>query len=133
MGSQVAIQATNISHQYGTQQALRSISFELPVGARCGLIGPDGAGKSSLLGLISGVKILQKGELSVLEMLMMRAGKVVTKQQIVNSLSAWDADFSENAVEVYIYRLRRRLEGTGAAIQTVRGFGYLLDTDAALG
>ncbi|AKX59311.1 multidrug ABC transporter ATP-binding protein [Thiopseudomonas alkaliphila] len=66
MGSQVAIQATNISHQYGTQQALRSISFELPVGARCGLIGPDGAGKSSLLGLISGVKILQKGELSVL-------------------------------------------------------------------
>jgi len=70
-------------------------------------------------------------ELSVLEMLMLRAGKVVTKQQIVNSLSAWDADFSENAVEVYIYRLRRRLEGTGAVIQTVRGFGYLLDTDAA--
>lgn len=71
-------------------------------------------------------------ELSVLEMLMMRAGRVVTKQQIVNSLSAWDADFSENAVEVYIYRLRRRLEGTGASIQTVRGFGYLLETDDAL-
>ncbi|HLT98937.1 MAG TPA: response regulator transcription factor [Burkholderiaceae bacterium] len=71
-------------------------------------------------------------ELSVLEMLMMRAGRVVTKQQIVNSLSAWDADFSENAVEVYIYRLRRRLEGTGASIQTVRGFGYLLETDEAL-
>lgn len=71
-------------------------------------------------------------ELSVLEMLIMRAGKVVTKQQIVNSLSAWDADFSENAVEVYIYRLRRRLEGSGAAIQTVRGFGYLLETDEAL-
>lgn len=68
-------------------------------------------------------------ELSVLEMLMLRAGKVVTKRQIVNSLSAWDADFSENAVEVYIYRLRRRLEGTGAGIQTVRGFGYLLDVD----
>lgn len=71
-------------------------------------------------------------ELSVLEMLMMRAGRVVTKQQIVNSLSAWDADFSENAVEVYVYRLRRRLEGTGASIQTVRGFGYLLETDDAL-
>lgn len=68
-------------------------------------------------------------ELSVLEMLMARAGRVVTKRQIVNSLSAWDADFSENAVEVYIYRLRRRLEGTGAGIQTVRGFGYLLDVD----
>ncbi|MDN5841995.1 MAG: response regulator transcription factor [Alcaligenaceae bacterium] len=70
-------------------------------------------------------------ELSVLEMLMARPGRVVTKQQIVNSLSAWDADFSENAVEVYVYRLRKRLDGTGAGIQTVRGFGYLLDTDSA--
>ncbi len=70
-------------------------------------------------------------ELSVLEMLMARAGRVVTKRQIVNSLSAWDADFSENAVEVYVYRLRKRLEGTGASIQTVRGFGYLLDVDSA--
>jgi two-component system OmpR family response regulator len=70
-------------------------------------------------------------ELSVLEMLMARPGRVVTKQQIVNSLSAWDADFSENAVEVYVYRLRKRLEGTGASIQTVRGFGYLLDADRA--
>lgn len=70
-------------------------------------------------------------ELSVLEMLMARAGRVVTKRQIVNSLSAWDADFSENAVEVYIYRLRRRLEGTGAGIQTLRGFGYLLEVDEA--
>lgn len=70
-------------------------------------------------------------ELSVLEMLMARVGRVVTKRQIVNSLSAWDADFSENAVEVYVYRLRKRLEGTGAAIQTVRGFGYMLDVDTA--
>lgn len=68
-------------------------------------------------------------ELSVLEMLMGRAGRVLTKRQIVASLSAWDADFSENAVEVYIYRLRKRLEGSGATIQTVRGFGYLLDAD----
>ncbi|MBV6271548.1 response regulator transcription factor [Alcaligenaceae bacterium CGII-47] len=74
---------------------------------------------------------LSARELSVLEMLMARPGRVVTKQQIVNSLSAWDADFSENAVEVYVYRLRKRLEGTGASIQTVRGFGYLLDTDCA--
>jgi two-component system OmpR family response regulator len=70
-------------------------------------------------------------ELSVLEMLMGRVGRVVTKHQIVNSLSAWDADFSENAVEVYVYRLRKRLDGTGASIQTVRGFGYLLDVESA--
>ncbi len=72
-------------------------------------------------------------ELSVLEMLMYRAGKVVTKQQIVQGLSALDADFSENAVEVYIYRLRKRLEGHGAQIQTVRGFGYLLELEAGAG
>ena len=70
-------------------------------------------------------------ELSVLEMLMTRTGRVVTKQQIVNALSAWDADFSENAVEVYVYRLRKRLDGSGAAIHTVRGFGYLLDIDSS--
>ena len=68
-------------------------------------------------------------ELSVLEMLIHRAGKVVTKQQIVQGLSALDADFSENAVEVYIYRLRKRLEGRGTSIQTVRGFGYLLELE----
>lgn len=61
-----AINAVNISHRYSKQRALEDVSFSLPVGSRCGLIGPDGAGKSSLLGLISGVKILQKGELDVL-------------------------------------------------------------------
>ncbi len=66
-------------------------------------------------------------EFSVLEMLMNRAGKLVTKQQMVSGLSAVDADFTENAVEVYVYRLRKRLEGSGVQIQTVRGFGYLLE------
>jgi DNA-binding response OmpR family regulator len=80
---------------------------------------------------VSGQRLaLSVRELSVLEMLMVRAGKVVTKQQIVQGLSALDSDFSENAVEVYIYRLRKRLEGKGAAIQTVRGFGYLLEVEA---
>lgn len=61
-----AIKAVSISHRYGKQQALQEVSFSLPVGSRCGLIGPDGAGKSSLLALISGVKILQQGALQVL-------------------------------------------------------------------
>jgi two-component system OmpR family response regulator len=70
-------------------------------------------------------------ELSVLEMLLLRPEKIVTKQQIVQKLSVIDADFSENAVEVYIYRLRKRLEGVGVAIQTVRGFGYSLELKEA--
>src|SRR5690554_564335 len=60
------IQASNIYHSYGKQSALQDVSFSLPAGSRCGLIGPDGAGKSSLLGLIAGVKVLQQGELEVL-------------------------------------------------------------------
>jgi ABC-type branched-subunit amino acid transport system ATPase component len=40
-----------INHCYGKQQALIDVAFSLPKGTRCGLIGPDGAGKSSLLGL----------------------------------------------------------------------------------
>lgn len=79
---------------------------------------------------VNGERItLSVREVSVLEMLMARAGKVVTKRQIVNSLSAWDSDFSENAVEVYVYRLRKRFEGTSVNIQTIRGFGYMLEAE----
>ncbi|MBH1969191.1 MAG: ribosome-associated ATPase/putative transporter RbbA [Pseudomonadales bacterium] len=62
----LALQATGVNHRYGKQQALADITFSLPAGTRCGLIGPDGAGKSSLLGLIAGVKSLQQGQLDVL-------------------------------------------------------------------
>jgi ribosome-dependent ATPase len=64
--SNLAVQANGIAHRYGKQQALSDITFSLPAGTRCGLIGPDGAGKSSLLGLIAGVKTLQQGQLDVL-------------------------------------------------------------------
>jgi ribosome-dependent ATPase len=62
----LALHATRLQHRYGQQQALTDITFSLPAGTRCGLIGPDGAGKSSLLGLIAGVKTLQDGQLEVL-------------------------------------------------------------------
>ena len=64
--SDLALNASGIRHRYGKQQALLDITFSLPKGTRCGLIGPDGAGKSSLLGLIAGVKKLQQGSLEVL-------------------------------------------------------------------
>jgi two-component system OmpR family response regulator len=57
---------------------------------------------------------------------------VVTKDQIIQ---AWDLDRQEAAgsIEVYIHRLRRKLEGSGAVIRTARGLGYLLEhgTDTA--
>ncbi|MEN2395468.1 ribosome-associated ATPase/putative transporter RbbA [Pseudomonas halotolerans] len=61
-----ALHVRGLEHHYGQLTALSDIAFSLPIGTRCGLIGPDGAGKSSLLGLIAGVKKHQTGELQVL-------------------------------------------------------------------
>jgi two-component system OmpR family response regulator len=70
---------------------------------------------------------LSAREYAVLELLMSRAGRVVSKSQIVNSLSEWDAEFSEASVEVYVHRVRKKLEKTEIEIKTLRGFGYLLE------
>ena len=64
--SELAVKASGLGHRYAKQTALEGIEFSIEAGTRCALIGPDGAGKSSLLGLIAGVKILQQGELDVL-------------------------------------------------------------------
>lgn len=66
-------------------------------------------------------------EWGVLEFLILRAGKMVNKDQIVAAVSRWDAEISHNAVEVYISRLRSKLEPAGIRIHAVRGFGYYLD------
>lgn len=66
-------------------------------------------------------------ELSVLETLLLRAGKVVAKQSIIQSLAAFDDDLSSNAVEQYVSRLRKRLAPYGLTVRTARGLGYYLD------
>lgn len=73
---------------------------------------------------------LSMREYALLERLMARAGHVVTKQQMVQALSASEEEVSDNAIEVYVYRLRKRLEGINVEIHTIRGFGYLLDVAA---
>jgi two-component system, OmpR family, response regulator len=64
----------------------------------------------------------------VLEFLLTRVGKVVAKEQILQSIAGWDDALSENAIEVYVSRLRAKLEPAGLRIRTVRGFGYLLES-----
>jgi two-component system OmpR family response regulator len=63
----------------------------------------------------------------LLELLLIHADKVVTKEQIA---TAWAGDGTEvgagNTAEVHIHRLRRKLDGSGMEIRTVRGLGYLL-------
>jgi len=72
-------------------------------------------------------------EWSVLEYLLARVGKVVSKEQILQGIAGWDESLSENAVEVYVSRLRGKLEPAGVRVRTVRGFGYLLEADAPNG
>jgi two-component system OmpR family response regulator len=66
-------------------------------------------------------------EIAVIELLLLREGRVVTKQQIVDHLYGWEDASTSNAVEVVIYRLRRKLEASGVEIRTVRGMGYLIE------
>lgn len=72
-------------------------------------------------------------ELAVMELLLLREGRVVSKEQLVDHLYGWgDEGVGSNAIEVYIHRLRKKLEPAGVNIRTVRGMGYLLEkTDAA--
>ena len=66
-------------------------------------------------------------ELGLLEILFMRAGKVVAKEAIIQSLTAFDDDLSANAIEQYVSRLRKRLAPHGLTVRTARGIGYYLD------
>ena len=70
---------------------------------------------------------LSARELAVLEVLMLKAGKVASKEQILDKLCNFDADISDNALEVYLHRLRKKLEHTDTNIRTIRGLGYLLE------
>ncbi len=72
---------------------------------------------------------LSARETALLEVLLLRQGKVVSKEQIMETLCNWDEDIGNNAIEVYIHRLRKKLEFSGAHIRTIRGLGYLLEED----
>jgi two-component system, OmpR family, response regulator len=69
-------------------------------------------------------------EWAVLEYLLQHAGRVVSKQQIIDAIAPWGEDLTLNAVEVYVSRLRLKLGEAGVALRTIRGFGYLLEAAA---
>ncbi|MEK6593329.1 MAG: response regulator [Pseudomonadota bacterium] len=70
---------------------------------------------------------LSARELGVLEVLMLRSGRVVNKEQLAEQLYGWEEEVGANAIEVYVHRLRRKLEPAGVVIRTIRGLGYLLE------
>jgi two-component system, OmpR family, response regulator len=78
---------------------------------------------------------LSARELGLLEILLQRPGRLVSKEQLVDRLCSWGEEVSNNAIEVYVHRLRKKIEVGGVRIVTVRGLGYYLerftDTSAA--
>lgn len=66
-------------------------------------------------------------ESALLKCLMSRSGAVVSKRALVDEVSDWTDESTENAVEIIIHRLRKKLEKSDVTISTVRGFGYILE------
>jgi two-component system OmpR family response regulator len=66
-------------------------------------------------------------EWAIVELLATQPGVALSKERIIQSLSTWDERLSPNAIEVYVSRLRAKLEPFGIDIRTVRGYGYRLD------
>ena len=70
---------------------------------------------------------LSARETGLLEILLMRTGRIVSKEQLVEHLCEWGEEVSTNAIEVYVHRLRKKIEAGGVRIATVRGLGYCLE------
>jgi two-component system OmpR family response regulator len=70
---------------------------------------------------------LSARELGLLEVLLQRVGRLVSKDQLVEHLCEWGEEVSNNAIEVYIHRLRKKIEKGPVRIATVRGLGYCLE------
>ncbi len=70
---------------------------------------------------------LRNRELRLLELFLNAPGQVFSKQKLADRLFSYDDDVSENAIEVYVGRLRKHLEKSDLGITTLRGLGYRLD------
>lgn len=85
----------------------------------------DSAGQRVMLG--GRALELSAREFRVLEMLMTRSGRVISKEALIQRLYEWDRDVRQNAVEIFVHRIRKKLSSAGVNIRTVRGLGYLLE------
>ena len=69
-------------------------------------------------------------ELALLQALMVKPGHAVSKERLFELVFPGEADVQYEAVEVVVYRLRKKLADTGATLMTLRGLGYLLKAGA---
>ncbi|MGL6069624.1 response regulator [Craterilacuibacter sp.] len=96
---------------------------------QCGRLQFDAASRSHSVD--GTVLALTPREMAVLEVLLYRQGRPVTKDALAEQVAGLCEDISADAMEVYVHRLRKKLAGSGVRIQTLRGLGYLLDEDVA--
>jgi DNA-binding response OmpR family regulator len=113
--------------QAATSAVLRFGPLELDMALRQASIQPQsqdpaGAPSASRLPLELGPR-----EWTVMEYLMLQAPKPANKDKLLQALTGWDKEITPNAVEVYISRLRAKLEPHGIALRSIRGFGYRLE------
>ncbi|MNP63170.1 Transcriptional regulatory protein tctD [compost metagenome] len=92
---------------------------------RCGELVYDlDARRFSLAGQVLS---LTSREQAVLEALIARPGRVMSKEQLAAQVFGLDEEASADAIEIYVHRLRKKLEGSAVRIVTFRGLGYLLE------
>lgn len=91
----------------------------------------DTAARQAFVGGVP--QVLSAREISVLEILIRRSGRVVQKGAVEDQLYGLSGDVRSNAVEVCIHRLRKHLADVGATanIHTIRGVGYLIRDNEA--
>jgi two-component system OmpR family response regulator len=92
---------------------------------QCGQLSYDQIGR---VAQIAGQPLeLSAREIGLLEVLLSRMGRLVSKDQLVDQMCGWGEEVSHNAIEVYMHRLRKKIELGGVKITTVRGLGYCLE------
>lgn len=97
--------------------------------ARCLELGALSYDQADRVARLAGeVLELSAREIGLLEVLMLRVGRLVSKDQLVEHLCGWGEEVSSNAIEVYVHRLRKKLEHGSVRIVTVRGLGYCLES-----
>ncbi|MGN6655995.1 MAG: response regulator [Rhodanobacter sp.] len=72
-------------------------------------------------------------EFGLLEALALRADRVTSRAQLIEALCDWDQELTDNGLDIAIHRLRRKLDGSGTGVRTIRGLGYLLEELADAG
>jgi len=123
----------------------------IPVGTKIELAGSDFLGEKRIQGSMMGsnrfpidmprlVEFYMRGRLHLEDWISaklklseinegfaaMKAGKTVSKQALAHSLFGVDEEVNPDAIEIYVHRVRKKLEGGDAVIVTLRGLGYLL-------